>query len=165
MSLRLGRPKGDIRHAVWDKPRAASLGLRPSFYSLRSRAAASDLLRALSSGHLTQSRKARPSDLPLEVSTDFSLYRPYIFVGVFSHDEVQRWYPGRLVPKGPGRASRSEGLRAAKGFAQRRASRSEGLRAVAAKARSEGLRPRRGKDITEHFSNSERLTETHDVFK
>ena len=58
-----------------------------------------------------------------------------------------------------------EGLRAAKGFAQRRASRSEGLRAVAAKARSEGLRPRRGKDITEHFSNSERLTETHDVFK
>ena len=118
MSLRLGRPKGDIRHAVWDKPRAASL---------RSRAAASDLLRALSSGHLTQSRKARPSDLPLEVSTDFSLYRPcactlhpYIFVGVFSHDEVQRWYPGRLVPKGPGRASRSEGLRAAaaKGFAQ-----------------------------------------------
>ena len=127
MSLRLGRPKGDIRHAVWDKPRAASLGLRPSFYSLRSRAAASDLLRALSSGHLTQSRKARPSDLPLEVSTDFSLYRPcactlhpYIFVGVFSHDEVQRWYPGRLVPKGPGRASRSEGLRAAaaKGFAQ-----------------------------------------------
>ena len=125
MSLRLGRPKGDIRHAVWDKPRAASLGLRPS--SLRSRAAASDLLRALSSGHLTQSRKARPSDLPLEVSTDFSLYRPcactlhpYIFVGVFSHDEVQRWYPGRLVPKGPGRASRSEGLRAAaaKGFAQ-----------------------------------------------
>jgi len=120
MSLRLGRPKGDIRNAVWDKPRAASLGLRPSFYSLRSRAAASDLLRALSSGHLTQSRKARPSDLPLEVSTDFSLYRPYIFVGVFSHDEVQRWYPGRLVPKGPGRASRSEGLRAAaaKGFAQ-----------------------------------------------
>jgi hypothetical protein len=127
MSLRLGRPKGDIRHAVWDKPRAASLGLRPSFYSLRSRAAASDLLRALSSGHFTQSRKARPSDLPLEVSTDFSLYRPcactlhpYIFVGVFSHDEVQRWYPGRLVPKGPGRASRSEGLRAAaaKGFAQ-----------------------------------------------
>ena len=111
MSLRLGRPKGDIRHAVWDKPRAASL---------RSRAAASDLLRALSSGHLTQSRKARPSDLPLEVSTDFSLYRPYIFVGVFSHDEVLRWYPGRLVPKGPGRASRSEGLRAAaaKGFAQ-----------------------------------------------
>ena len=148
MSLRLGRPKGDIRNAVWDKPRAASLGLRPSFYSLRSRAAASDLLRALSSGHLTQSRKARPSDLPLEVSTDFSLYRPYIFVGVFSHDEVQRWYPGRLVPKGPGRVL-------AHLCASTRASRSG----------SEGLRPRRGKDITEHFSNSERLTETHDVFK
>ena len=146
MSLRLGRPKGDIRHAVWDKPRAASLGLRPSFYSLRSRAAASDLLRALSSGHLTQSRKARPSDLPLEVSTDFSLYRPYIFVGVFSHDEVQRWYPGRLVPKGPGRASRSEGLRAAKGFAQRRASRSgsEGLRAAKGFAQRQRRRAAKG---------------------